>query len=142
MNPLRPLGKFVQKRRAPPGTIRVLIVDDEASMRRALRRVFEADRRFTVVAEARDGAEAAREAEAEQPSAVTLDLAMPNMDGLAAIPQIRRASPGTKIIVLSGVAAYDAAVRARQLGAHAVLSKLTSPRKLRAAVATAVTEEI
>lgn len=126
----------------PAGGIRVLITDDEPQVRRALRRLLERDRLFTIIGEAGDGEEAARIARDHQPTAVILDLAMPGKDGLAAIPDIIKASPESKIVVLSSMAPYnDNAQKARELGAHAVLNKFTPPRKLLQAVADAVSEK-
>ncbi len=59
----------------------------------------------------------------EKPDAVILDLAMPVMDGLQAIPLIKKASPDTKIVVLSGFDAERMAERALSLGAETYLQK-------------------
>jgi YesN/AraC family two-component response regulator len=81
------------------------------------------DSRLEVVGEATNGSEAVELAAAEQPDAVILDLAMPVMDGLQAIPLIKEASPDTKIVVLSGFDADRMAVRALKLGADTYLQK-------------------
>jgi len=86
------------------GRLRVVLADDTAEFRLLLRIILEQDGRFEVVAEAADGAEAVRVTTAEQPDALVLDLAMPVMDGLQAIPEVRSASPATAIVVLSGFA--------------------------------------
>ncbi len=103
--------------------IRVLIADDTDDIRDLLRLVLTLDGRFEVVGEASDGFEAIRAATALQPDAVLLDLAMPVMDGLQAIPGIRREAPDAKIVVLSGFAASRMAAETRALGAHAYLEK-------------------
>jgi DNA-binding NarL/FixJ family response regulator len=84
------------------GTIRVLIADDEAAHRSAVKRILEGSGHFTVVAEASDGREAVQRAEQERPDLVLLDLSMPKMDGLEALPWILASSPGTKVALLSG----------------------------------------
>ena len=84
--------------------IRVVLADDTAEYRLLLRIILEADGRFEVVGEAADGAEAIRVTAAEQPDVLVLDLAMPVLDGLQAIPEIRAGSPDTAIVVLSGFA--------------------------------------
>lgn len=86
------------------GKLRVVLADDTTEYRLLLRIVLEQDGRFEVVAEAADGAEAVRVTTAEQPDALVLDLAMPVMDGLQAIPAVRAGSPETAIVVLSGFA--------------------------------------
>lgn len=79
---------------------RVLIADDMEDYRTLLK-ILLSDGSFEVVGEAHDGQEAIDLTCIEQPDAVILDLAMPNVDGLSAIPEIRRTSPRTKILVLS-----------------------------------------
>jgi YesN/AraC family two-component response regulator len=101
---------------------RVLLVDDVAEIRKLLRLTLELDGRFEVVGEAEDGAAAVALASSRHPDVVILDVSMPVMDGLEAIPQITRLSPATKIIVLSAL--EDATSRqALSLGAHAYLVK-------------------
>lgn len=103
--------------------ITVLLVDDTAEIRQLLRVTLEMDGRFAVVDEASDGATAVRIATEKKPDAVVLDLAMPIMDGLQAIPQIRRAAPDTKILVLSGFDAAQMSNEALARGAHAYVEK-------------------
>jgi DNA-binding NarL/FixJ family response regulator len=59
---------------------------------------------FAVVAEARDGAEAIAQAEQTQPDLVLLDVDMPGRDGLAALPDVRRAAPEAFVVVMSAYA--------------------------------------
>jgi len=105
------------------GKLRIVLADDTAEYRLLLRIILEQDGRFEVVAEAADGAEAVRVTTAEQPDALILDLAMPVMDGLQAIPEVRSGSPETAIVVLSGFARgrLDRDVLAR--GASAYVEK-------------------
>src|SRR3954454_8878933 len=78
--------------------VRVLLVDDLADIRLVMRLLLEADGRAEVVGEAADGAEAVRLAAELRPDAVVLDLRMPGMDGVQALPLIREASPGTVVV--------------------------------------------
>jgi DNA-binding NarL/FixJ family response regulator len=81
---------------------RVLIVDDVDELRLLFRLLLESDGRFEVVGEAANGREAIEEAARTKPDLVMIDLAMPEMDGLTAIPRLHRTVPGTRILVVSG----------------------------------------
>lgn len=107
---------------APEAVLRVLIADDAPDIRLLLR-MYLTDSRLEVVGEAANGEEAVAMARSEKPDAIILDLAMPVMDGLQAIPLIKQASPGTKIVVLSGFDAERMAERAMKLGAETYLQK-------------------
>lgn len=107
---------------APDAALRVLIADDAPDIRLLLR-MYLTDSRLEVIGEAANGEEAVAMARAEKPDAIILDLAMPVMDGLQAIPLIKQASPDTKIVVLSGFDAERMAARAMKLGAETYLQK-------------------
>src|SRR6266550_7508882 len=97
--------------------VRVLLADDLADIRLVMRLLLEADGRAVVVGEASDGAEAVRLAGELRPDAVVLDLRMPGMDGVRALPLIRDASPGTVVVALSALPVGPATDRAIDLGA-------------------------
>lgn len=106
-----------------PTPIRVLIVDDAAIVRAVVRRVLTADHRFEVVGEAANGQAAIDAATAHCPDLVLLDLAMPEMDGLEAMPHIAAASPNARVIVLSAFSHDQMATAAIEAGAVAYLEK-------------------
>ncbi len=81
---------------------RVLIADDVQDLRSMLRLALELSGRFTVVAEAMNGAHAVDLAAMYKPDLALLDLSMPTLDGLEALPRILEVSPETKVVVLSG----------------------------------------
>jgi DNA-binding NarL/FixJ family response regulator len=87
--------------RAEP--IRVYLLDDVPAMRLVLRTVLELDG-IEVVGEAGDGREGVDEIAELRPDVAVLDLSMPGLDGLEAIPLIHERSPGTAIVVFSGFA--------------------------------------
>ena len=100
-----------------------MLVDDTVEIRRMLRMTLEIDGRFKVVDEAGDGEAAVRIASEKQPDAVVLDLAMPVMDGLQAIPKILENAPDAKILVLSGFDAKQMSNEALSRGAHDYVEK-------------------
>jgi CheY-like chemotaxis protein len=97
--------------------VRVLLADDLADIRLVIRLLLEADGRAEVVGEATDGAEAVRLASELRPDAVILDLRMPGMDGVQALPLIREVSPGTVVVALSALPVSPMTERAISLGA-------------------------
>ena len=89
------------EQRASPRTIRVLICDDHGLVRSGLHLLLEAEADIEVVEEAGNAAEVVRMARLEKPDLVLLDLVMPGVGGLEALPKIRTAAPDTKVLVLS-----------------------------------------
>ena len=81
-----------------------VIVDDVTDLRFVVRLALQRSGRFDVVAEADNGHQAIEVVATHQPDLVLLDLYMPQMDGLEALPLIRAASPGVKVVVFSGMA--------------------------------------
>lgn len=78
---------------------------------------------FEVVAEAGDGRSGIKAAEEHQPDLVLLDLSMPDMDGLEALPEIKDVSPEADVVVLSGFLDDRVGREARELGAADYLEK-------------------
>jgi two-component system response regulator NreC len=81
--------------------LRILLADDHTVVRQGLRKVLEARPEWQVVAEAGDGREAVRQAEEVKPDVAIVDVAMPLLNGIEAVRQIARKSPGTRLLVLS-----------------------------------------
>ena len=103
--------------------ITVLIADDHALFREGLHMLLEREEDLQVVGEATDGKQALSMTEALQPDILLLDIRMPEINGLEALPKIRAKSPGTKVLILSGYPEDDFIVEALQLGAKGYLSK-------------------
>ena len=97
--------------------IRLLIVDDSALARRFLSRIFEAEADFEIAA-ARDGVEALDKIVDFKPDVVTLDVEMPNMDGLACLDRIMVEHP-CPVVMVSALTerGADATLRAFEMGA-------------------------
>lgn len=102
---------------------RIVIVDDNDDVRRLLRIQIERLKTYAVIGEAADGAEAIEVAAKTQPDVVFLDMAMPHMDGLEALPHILKASPESRVVVLSGFDESSMAPKALAAGASRYLEK-------------------
>jgi two-component system chemotaxis response regulator CheB len=111
--------------REPVNRIRVMIVDDSAVVRGLTRRWLEAEPRIELLRPCTDGAQAITEAGVVQPDVILLDVEMPTMDGLEALPGIRRAAPRAKIIMASTLTRKGAAttIKALSLGAADYIAK-------------------
>jgi len=117
--------------------IRVLIADDHAVVRQGLRTYLELQPDVEVVAEAADGEAAVREAGRLTPDVVLLDLAMPRLDGVAALARLREAAPSARVIVLTSFGEDDRLFAALRAGAAGFLLKDTEPADLARSIRTA-----
>ena len=111
----------------PGSRRRVLLVDDDPSLRRLFRLLLDEEDTFEVVAEAEDGRKAIAAARHYRPDVVVLDLAMPGIGGLEALPLIQAVAPEAKIVVLSGLEPAAFATTALRQGAFAYLPKGGGP---------------
>jgi DNA-binding NarL/FixJ family response regulator len=111
--------------------ISVYLVDDVPELRELIKFGMEEDPGFEVVGEAGDGRTALEGIAETQPTAVLLDLSMPDMNGFEAIPEIRRGNPDAAIIVLPGFSADRMGERAIKRGADAYVEKGTPIQELR-----------
>jgi DNA-binding NarL/FixJ family response regulator len=102
---------------------RVLVVDDAANLRELLQVLLDMEDDFQVVGTAADGRQAIAQAEALQPDFVLLDLSMPVMDGLQALPAIRDVLPDAHIVIFSGFEHEALAKEALTAGADDYIEK-------------------
>src|SRR4051794_21481920 len=114
--------------------VRVFLCDDVSSFRRLMRFALEDDGAVEVVGEAGDGEAGVAGVLETRPDVVLLDISMPRLDGLAAIPMIREGSPGTAIVVFSGFSEDRMAEEAIAHGADRYLRKGADLEEIRAAV--------
>ena len=121
--------------------IRVLLVDDEAMTREALRDYISADPTLEVVGEAADGEVAIRQAAALRPDVVLMDMQMPVLDGVAATTAIHAADPEIRIIGLTTFATDRYVTPLLRAGASGYLVKDTRPRDILAAIHAALAGE-
>src|SRR5919201_566590 len=108
---------------------RILIVDDHPLTREALSSLLDRSG-FAVAGEAADGEEAIELARRLQPELVLLDLSMPGMDGLQALPRLREAAPGCEVVVLTASGTEDNLLAAIRGGAAGYLLKSEPPERI------------
>ena len=108
---------------------RIIVADDHPLTRDALASLLGRNG-FDVVGEAADGAEAIELASSTQPDLVLLDLAMPGMDGLTALPRLRAAAPGCEVVVLTASGTEDNLLAAIRAGAAGYLLKSEPPERI------------
>ena len=110
---------------------RLMIVDDALIMRMKIRDIAH-ESGWTVVAEAKNGAEAIQLYEQHQPDLVTLDMVMPELDGLAALRAIRESNPNAQVVMVSAVNQKDKLNDCILSGAMDFIVKPFDPTRLRA----------
>ena len=110
-------------------TERILVVDDHPLTRDALAGLL-AQHGFDVVGVASSGEEAIEQAGELQPQIVLLDLSMPGMDGLAALPHVRAAAPDAEVVVLTASEDESSLLAAIRAGAAGYLLKSEPPERI------------
>jgi DNA-binding NarL/FixJ family response regulator len=111
--------------------MRILLVDDHPITRAALASLLEGHG-FSVAGEAADGDEAIELARRLRPDLVLLDLSMPGLDGLQALPRIREAAPETEVVVLTASGTEENLLAAIRCGAAGYLLKSEPPERIAA----------
>ncbi|AZK47784.1 response regulator [Paenibacillus lentus] len=101
---------------------RILIVDDAAFMRMMIRDILTKNG-FEVVGEAQDGAQAVEKFKELQPDLVTMDITMPEKDGIAALKEIKELDPNAKVIMCSAMGQQAMVIDAIQAGAKDFIVK-------------------
>jgi DNA-binding NarL/FixJ family response regulator len=110
--------------------IRLLLVDDHSLVRAGIRSMIEKIPHVEVVAEAGTGREALTLVRSELPDLVLLDIAMPELGGLEALPRIVKDFPSVKVVVLSAYGTEDYVSRALRAGASGYMLKYAAPQEL------------
>src|SRR5438067_3650075 len=108
---------------------RILLVDDHPLTRSALAGLLR-QHGFDVVGEAADGEEAISSAETLQPDLILLDLSMPGLDGLSALPRLREAAPDCEVVVLTASGTEENLLGAIRGGAAGYLLKSEPPERI------------
>ncbi|GHB02437.1 response regulator [Streptomyces termitum] len=117
--------------------VRVVVADDEPLIRMGIRMILNSDPEIEVVAEATNGREAVDAARAHAADVVLLDIQMPVLDGLSALPELRRAAPAARVLVLTTFGERENVLRALEHGSAGFLLKDTAPAELIGAVRAA-----
>jgi two-component system chemotaxis response regulator CheY len=101
---------------------KVLIVDDAAFMRMMIKEILSKNG-YTVVGEASDGAQAVEKYKELGPDLVTMDITMPEMDGIAALKEIKKIDPNARVIMCSAMGQQAMVIDAIQAGAKDFIVK-------------------
>jgi two-component system chemotaxis response regulator CheY len=116
---------------------RILVVDDAAFMRMMLKDILTKND-FEIVGEAEDGKKALEKYKELQPDLVTMDITMPEMDGIEAVKQIKNFDPEAKIIICSAMGQQAMVIDAIQAGALDFIVKPFQPERVIEAVRKAL----
>lgn len=106
-----------------PEPLRVIVADDETTIRAALSALLSLEADLEVVAQAADGREVVDQARRHRPHVVVLDLEMPGIDGIAAAAELRRSTPDCAVVLLSGRGRPAHLREALEAGASAFVAK-------------------
>lgn len=112
---------------AAEGDISVVLVDDVAGIRSLMSSILEETGDYEVIGEASSGEEGIEVARETEPDLVLLDLSMPRMDGLEALPRIREVTPESEVVIYSGFQEKEMADAAKERGAVGYIEKGGKP---------------
>ncbi len=113
---------------------RIVIAEDHRILREGLHALISSNPAFKIAGEAENGMDAVRCAEKHRPDLILIDLSMPKMDGLAAIPEIKSRCPETKILVLTVHKAEEYVFESLKAGADGYLLKDATAAELKTAI--------
>lgn len=117
--------------------IKVLVVDDAAFMRMMIKDILSKNG-FEVVGEAENGAKAVEKFQELRPDLTTMDITMPEMDGISAVKQIKKIDPNAKVIMCSAMGQQAMVIEAIQSGARDFIVKPFQPDRVLEAIRKAV----
>lgn len=116
---------------------KILIVDDSAVSRKKLKAILEAAN-YEVAGEAGDGAEALKKYAALAPDLVTLDITMPNADGISVLKEILQQDPAAKVVMVTALGRGEKILEALDAGAKNYITKPFTDERLISAIQAAL----
>jgi two-component system chemotaxis response regulator CheY len=108
---------------------RILVVDDAAFMRMMIRDILTKNG-YEVCGEANDGAQAIEKFKEVKPDLITMDITMPEMDGIAALKEIKKLDPNAKVVMCSAMGQQAMVIDAIQAGAKDFIVKPFQPDRV------------
>jgi len=103
--------------------VRTLVVDDSAFMRNILKKILSSTNKYVVVGEASNGKEAIEKAKELKPDLITMDIVMPELDGIEATRRIKKEFPDIKIVMCTSVDQEKKMIEAIEAGADGYIVK-------------------
>ena len=116
------------------GELNFVIVDDTFFMRNLIRKIIEEVPSYKIVGEGANGYEAIEKARILKPDVMTLDITMPDLDGISAVPKILAESPATKIIICSALGNEQSIMESIRRGAKDFVLKPFDKERLLSAI--------
>jgi DNA-binding NarL/FixJ family response regulator len=110
--------------------VQILVVDDSLPWQHFVQNHLEAEPEFRVITTAADGSEGVQKANEVQPDVVLMDVSLPGMNGIEATRQIRRVSPGSKILFLTMMDDFKVVQAAFEVGGSGYVLKWDAGRDL------------
>lgn len=132
----RVLDEHVKCQPPRPQPIKILVVEDDLSLQKILKRMFEAE--GFAVEESSDGRAGLDSFQADVPSAVILDLNLPKLSGQFLCKEMKAAAPSIPIIILTASSDFDEKIALLEMGVHDYMTKPFSPRELMARLRVAL----
>jgi len=128
-------------KRDPAEPIKVIIADDHVLYRAGVKTALSAKPDISVIAEADNGMHLLHLIKSLPPDVILLDIQMPIMDGIGALPEIKKICPNTKVIMLTMLDDHGMITRLMELGANSYLSKTSDSEVIYEAIKTCVEQE-
>ncbi|TCL40145.1 two-component system chemotaxis response regulator CheY [Anaerospora hongkongensis] len=117
--------------------IRVLVVDDAAFMRMMIKDILSKNG-YEIIGEAENGLKAIEKFQELRPDLTTMDITMPELDGISAVKEIKKMDPSAKVIMCSAMGQQAMVIEAIQSGARDFIVKPFQPDRVLEAVRKAV----